>query len=159
MQERIYLEGTSAECTQSGLCTVLISDFRGLSVGMAPAYTPLAPRGAGEGDHSSHIILVFFSTSLKEAHSDQNSECAGQMRLRINPQVPLLPGQLTPQAVLLRASRAAIGVYPYKHLILSSLSSVKECFRKFPVPRAHYPWPCLIRTATQRLIRTGILSF
>ena len=111
LQERIYLEGTSAECTQSGLCTVLISDFRGLSVGMAPAYTPVAPRGAGEGDHSSHIILVFFSTSLKEVHSDQNSEYAGQMRLRINPQVPLLPGQLTPQAVLLRASRAAIGVY------------------------------------------------
>ena len=61
---------------------MLISDFRGLSVGMAPAYMLVAPRGAGEGDYNSPIILIFFSTSLKELHSDQNSECAGQMRLQ-----------------------------------------------------------------------------
>ena len=116
LQERIYLEGTSAELTRSGLCTVLISDFRGLSV---DAYTPVAPRGTGEGDYSSPIMLIFFSTSLKELHSDQNSECAGQMRLQGKSQVPLLPGQLTPQAVLLRASRAAAGVHPTSfHLFL-----------------------------------------
>ena len=116
LQERIYLEGTSAELTRSGLCTVLISDFRGLSV---DAYTLVAPRGTGEGDYSSPIMLIFFSTSLKELHSDQNSECAGQMRLQGKSQVPLLPGQLTPQAVLLRASRAAAGVHPTScHLFL-----------------------------------------
>ena len=119
LQERIYLEGTSAEPTRSGLCTVLISDFRGLSVGMAPAYTLVAPKGAGEGDYSSPITLIFFSTSLKELHSDQNSECAGQMRLQGKSQVSLLPGQLTPQAVLLRASRAATGIHPTSfHLFL-----------------------------------------
>lgn len=156
MQERIYLEGTSAECTQSGLCTVLISDFRGLSVGMVPAYTPVPPRGAGEGDHSSHIILVFFSTSLKEVHSDQNSECAGQMRLQDKSSGSLAPRTTDTPSCPPKSFQSCHWCLSY---ILSSLSSVKECFRKFSVPRAHYSWPCLIRIATQRLIRTGILSF
>ena len=80
LQARIYPEGTSAEPTLSGLCTGLVCDLWGLSAGMAPAYTLVAPRGSGEGSCSSPIIL--FSTSLKEAHFDQSSECAGQMRLQ-----------------------------------------------------------------------------
>lgn len=114
---------------------------------MAPAYMLVAPRGAGEGDYNSPIILIFFSTSLKELHSDQNSECAGQMRLQGKSSGSPAPRTTDTPSCPPKSFQSCHWCSSY---ILSSLSSVKECLRKFSVPRARYSWPCLIRIATQR---------